>query len=66
MAQKLWCITFCVNRFWCLFALSFQVESKIVLCTPQVITFKFVISKPYRTYPNGKFGFENLWLITLR
>ena len=28
--------------------------------------FNLVISKPYRTYPNGKFGFENLWLSTLR
>ena len=31
-------ITFCVNRFWCLFGFSFQVESKILLCSPQVIT----------------------------
>ena len=28
--------------------------------------FNLVISKPYRTYPNGKFDFENLWLNTLR
>ena len=28
--------------------------------------FNLVISKPYRTYPNEKFGFENMWLNTLR
>ena len=33
-------ITFCVNRFWGLFGFSFQVESKILLCYPKVITFK--------------------------
>ena len=33
-------ITFCVNRFWGLFGFSFQVESKILLCSTQVITFK--------------------------
>ena len=33
-------ITFCVNRFWGLFGLSFQVESRILLCSPQVITFR--------------------------
>ena len=33
-------ITFCVNRFWGLFGFSFQVESKILLCSPQVITFE--------------------------
>ena len=59
-------ITFCVNRFWGLFGFSFQVKSNILLCSPQVITFKLVISKPYRAYPNGKFDFENLWLNTLR
>ena len=55
-------ITFCVNRFWALFGFSFQVESKILLCSPQVITFNLAISKPYRTCPYGKFGFENVWL----
>ena len=33
-------ITFCVNRFWGLFGFPFKVESKILLCSPQVITFK--------------------------
>ena len=28
--------------------------------------FNLVIRKPYRTYPNVKFDFENLWLNTLR
>ena len=28
--------------------------------------FNHVISEPYCTYPNGKFGFENLGLNTLR
>ena len=28
--------------------------------------FNIVISKPYRTYPNGKFGFGNLCLNTLK
>ena len=51
-------ITFCVNRFWGLFGFSFQVESKILLSSP----FNLAISKPYRTYQNGKFGFENVWL----
>ena len=51
-------ITFCVNRFWGLFGFSFQVESKILLCTPQVITFKLQPCHQYRTDPNRKFGFE--------
>ena len=29
-------------------------------------TFNLVISAAYRTYPNGKFDLENLWLNTLR
>ena len=33
-------INFCVNRFEGLFEFSFQVESKILLCSPQVITFR--------------------------
>ena len=33
-------ITFCVNRFWGLFGFSFQVESKILICSPHVITFQ--------------------------
>ena len=65
-------ITFCVNRFWGLFGLSFQVESKILLCSPQVYSIqtstlssvnhiKHVHMERY-----GKFGFGNLWLNTLR
>ena len=60
--------TFCVNRFWGLLALSFQVESKIYYVPLKLShsNFNLVISKPYRTYTNGKFGFENLRLNTLR
>ena len=53
-------ITFCVNRFWGLFRFSFQVKNKILLCSLKLShsNFNFAISKPYRTCPYGKFGFE--------
>ena len=45
---------------------SFQVESKILLCSPQVKVFKLQPCHHYTiiyiTCPYGKFGFENVWL----
>ena len=58
-------ITFCVNRFW-----GFHSKLKVRFCyVPLKLShsnFNLVISKPNRTYPNGKFDFENLWLNTLK